>query len=165
MSPDRDAETIVEDALLGMDRPASLRFFGWSIAIATAIDLSRVVATELRSERRFRVYGGIFSGATPWKKMVLPSLDRRFIDPKLIDDVVRVGGVVTNKPGESRALPNTLILGLPPEHWASFRTRLENAHVEHYRASIEAGPSLHANRHRPDILQYLVREAELVQTL
>lgn len=159
MTADRDARTIVEDALRGMDRPSSLSFFRWSVNLAANIDPSRIVATELRSERRFRLYGGIFSGATPWKRMVLASLDRRHIDSALIDDVERVGGALTNPAGESVALPNTLILGLPPLQWDSFRERIERAHVEHYRNSIEAGPSLHANKHRPDILRYLETSA------
>lgn len=91
--------------------------------------------------------------------MLLASLDEREVDSSMLDHIVALGGAITNRPGESRRVPHSLIVGIAPEIVDDVRPAIEAAHRRHFRESAAAGSSTHASKHRPDLLRYLRDQA------
>jgi len=56
---------VVEPLLAGPGRAAALRFLAFSIRAIQRTDGARLAVTEIPSDRRFRVVGGIYSAVTP----------------------------------------------------------------------------------------------------
>lgn len=155
----RDPERIVADALDGMLWEPSIRYFGWVLAISMSVDRERTVVTDIPSERRFRIYCGVYTGASSYRGLLLASLDERELDPTVAANVKSAGGELVGSAGDSVRVPHSLVLGIPPARVDELLPSIEPAFRRYCAESASAGRSTHAARHRPDVLLYLRKRA------
>ncbi|WP_028064611.1 hypothetical protein [Solirubrobacter soli] len=155
----RPPAEIVEPVLRGPGRVPALRFFARSIRQIQSLDGTRLAVTDLPSDRRFRVVGGIYSGVTPWNGLLCVSIDKAR-GRSVVEAVQAVGGIVTDRPGPMSAVPRSLQLGVPLNAVDRFAEALWEPHVEHLRASIEYGAPTWLHRHDPALMTYLLTQAD-----
>lgn len=154
----RSPEEIVEPVLAGPGRDACIRFFAYSIREIQGIDSRRLAVTDIPSSNRFRVVGGIHSACSWYKGMLDVTIDRRG-SAKLIQSVEEAGGQVFGR-SVGGAVPYALQLGIPPTRVDEFRERLMPTHREFLLSSIEYGSPTHLHEHYPELMNYLLREAD-----
>lgn len=157
--PRRAPQEIVEPVLGGPGREACLAFLAWSIRAIERIDPTRLAVTDIPSDNRFRVVGGVYSAVTPWHRLLCISVDKT-IDPGLPAAVEAAGGHVTDTPGAHSAVPSTIQVGVPYERVGELSERLQRPHVEHLKRSIEWGPPTWARVHDPALRAYLLEQGE-----
>ncbi|HWT22946.1 MAG TPA: tetratricopeptide repeat protein [Solirubrobacteraceae bacterium] len=155
----RPPEEIVEPLVAGPGRASALRFLAFSIRAIQRLDGTRLAVTDIPSERRFRVVGGIYSAVTPWEGLLCVSIAAAG-GGTLVPEVEAVGGVVTDRPGPMSAVPGTIQLGVPMPALEAFEDRLQRPHVEHLKASIEYGSPTWLHRHDPALMRYLLAKAD-----
>jgi len=153
----REPEDIVEPILAGPGRGACLRFFADSIREIQKLDAQRLAVTDIPSQNRFRVVGGILSACSVYRELLDVMIDRRG-QQSLIDEVVAAGGQVIDAT-EGGAVPSSLQLGVPPVAVDRFRAMIWPAHREQLLASIEYGAPTHMNKHHPELMRYLLDQA------
>jgi hypothetical protein len=155
----RPPEEIVEPPLAGPGRTAALRFLAFSIRAIERIDGTRLAVTDIPSERRFRVVGGIYSAVAPWNGLLCVSISRARTGV-IAKEVEAAGGRVTDRPGALSAVPGTVQLGVPMAVVERFAERLERPHLTHLRASLAYGPPTWRHRHDPALVRYLLERAD-----
>ena len=154
----RTPADIVEPVLAGPGRDACIRFFAYSIREIQKIDSRRLAVTDIPSSNRFRVVGGIHSACSSYKGMLDVTIDRRGADD-LIQTVEKAGGQVFER-SAGGAVPFALQLGIPPTRVDEFRDRLMPPHRDFLVSSIEFGSPTHRHEHYPELMNYLLREAD-----
>jgi hypothetical protein len=155
----RPPAEIVEPVLRGPGRLAALRFLARSIRKIQEIDGTRLAVTDLPSDSRFRVVGGIYSGITPWNGMLCVSIDKA-LGQAVTAEVETTGGMVTDRPAPLSAVPRTIQLGVPLSRVDDFADALWKPHVEHLRASIEYGVPTWRHRHDTALMRYLLEQGQ-----
>ena len=151
---DFEVAELVEAALEGPGRDASIRLCAESIRMAESIDPQRSAVIPIKSGRRFRTIGGIFTGVGPWQETLTIAVPVSQI--ALIERVSEVGGY-TFEP--AKAVP-CLQLAIPRTELEPLYEQLVPAHREHLMLSIEAGPPTHMNKHHPGLRAYLLEQAD-----
>jgi len=155
----RSPEEIVAGVAFGDHQVGCLTFMAWSIRAIKRIDLTRLAVTDLQSDARFRVVGGIYSAVTPYRGLLCISIDRR-LGADVQDEVERSGGMVRDRPGPLSAVPNSIQLGVPYGRVSQFAVALERPHVEHLKQSILWGPPTWQHAH-DDALERFILDAAL----
>lgn len=155
----RPPADVVEPLLAGPGRAAALRFLAFSIRAIQQIDGTRLAVTEIPSDRRFRVVGGIYSAVTPWENLLCVSIAKAD-GAGVVADLESAGGRVTDRPAPMSAVPGTVQLGVPLAVVERFAERLEAPHVEHLKASLAYGPPTWQHRHDPALMSYLLEQAD-----
>lgn len=155
----RRPSDIVEPVLAGPGRDQCIRFFAASIREIQRLDSRLLAVIDIPSKNRFRVFGGIFSACSPYLGMLDVSIDSR-ASVSLVEEVVRLGGGVTEDRNPRGALPFTMCISVPPSDINAVWEPLWRAHREHLLECIDYGrPSTHQHRDRPDLRDYLLHEA------
>lgn len=157
----RDPASIVSSALGGPGRDESLVFMARSIRAIERLDAQRLAVTDIPSQDRFRVVGGIYTAVGPWKDFLCVSIDRRR-SKSLVDAIQARGGEITDEPGPQSAVPNALNVAVPRAVVGSFIDELFAPHVEHLKESIDWGPPTHLHEHDPSLMRYLLAEADRI---
>jgi hypothetical protein len=139
-------------------RAAALRFLAFSIRAIQRIDGTRLAVTEIPSDRRFRVVGGIYSAVTPWEGLLCVSIAKT--PSAAVVREVEAGGRMTDRPAPMSAVPGTVQLGVPLAVVERFGEQLETPHVEHLKASLAYGPPTWQHRHDPALMSYLLEQAD-----
>jgi hypothetical protein len=150
---------VVEPLLAGPGRAAALRFLAFSIRAIQRIDGTRLAVTEIPSDRRFRVVGGICSAVTPWDGQLCVSIAKTR-GATVVREVEAAGGRVTDRAAPMSAVPGTVQLGVPLAIVERFAEQLEAPHVEHLKASLAYGPPTWQHRHDPALMSYLLEQAD-----
>jgi hypothetical protein len=158
----RPPEQVVEPLLAGTGRSAALRFLAFSIRAIQRLDGTRLAVTEIPSDQRFRVVGGIYSAVTPWHGLLCVSIAKAQT-ATLVDAVESAGGQVTDRPTAMSAVPGTLQLGVPMSELETFAQDLERPHREHLKSSLSYGPPTWQHRHDPALMRYLLARADQTQ--
>lgn len=115
--PPRD---VVEPLLAGPGRREALRFLAYSIRAIQRIDGTRLAVTEIPSERRFRVVGGIYSAVTPWEGLLCVSIAKAQ-GAGVIADVDTAGCAWSSSVGPGRLVhpePMRFVVGARAVVWA-----------------------------------------------
>jgi hypothetical protein len=153
---DFEPRELVETSVAGAGRDACIRFCAASVRASESIDAGWTAVTPIKVGRRFRTIGGIFTGVAPWKDSLTVGVPvaRR----SLIEHVHARGGYSFEP---AKAVPCVQIAVPRPEVEAMFADLLE-AHVEHLRLSLAAGPPTHLDKHHPGLRRYLLEQADLL---
>jgi hypothetical protein len=151
---DFEPADLVEGALAGAGRDACIRLCADAIRASERIDAERTAVTPIKTGRRFRVIGGIFTGVGPWRDTLTVSVPtaRRAV----VRAVEEAGGRTLD---EANAIPSVQ-LALPRPAVEGLYDLLLEAHVEHLRASLAAGPPTHLAKHSPAVRRYLLEQAD-----
>jgi hypothetical protein len=155
----RPPQEVAEPLLTGPGRSAALRFLAFSIRAIQRLDGTRLAVTEIPSDRRFRVVGGIYSAVTPWDRLLCVSIAKA-PGARVIDEVEAAGGYLTDRPGPLSAVPRTVQLGVPLPLVDRFAEQLQAPHVAHLKDSLDYGPPTWQHRHDPALMRYLLEQAD-----
>lgn len=156
--PRRSPAEIVDPVLMGPSRDACLAFLAWSIRAIERIDVTRLAVTDIPSENRFRVVGGVYSAVAPWHGLLCVSVDKH-TDPNVTGLVEAAGGSVTDAPSPNSAVPRTIQVGIPFAQVETLADSLRRPHVEHLKHSIAWGLPTWLRRHDPALRAYILEQA------
>jgi tetratricopeptide (TPR) repeat protein len=153
---DFEPEELVESALAGPGRDACLRLCAASVLASEHIDATRTAVTPIKTGRRFRTIGGIFTGVGPWKDLLTVAVPvaRRSV----IEAVAATGGRTEDR---ANAVP-CIQVALPRPAVEGLYDALLDAHIEHLRLSLAAGQPTHLNKHHPALRAYIVEQGRLL---
>ena len=150
---DFEPAELVERALAGPGRDASIRFCAAALLASEAIDKDWTIVTPIKHGRRFRIIGGVISGVAPYQDKLTVAIPAALRG--LIDDVVSLGGFV-------RA-PATIVpcveVAVPRAKLDALAGPLLAAHEQHLRLSLAAGPPTHLRSHHQGLRRYVVEQA------
>ena len=131
----------------------------WSIRAVKRIDITRLAVTDLQSDARFRVVGGIYSAVTPYRGMLSISIDRQLASTsrtRWSGHEVRsqIGPARSQRcPTRSSSVSRTAGSANSPPSWNAL-------HVEHLKQSILWGPPTWQHAH-DDALERFILDAAL----
>ena len=163
--PDRTPEEIVSNAFPHADSDECVLFVADSIEAIRRLDSEKIAVIDLSGENRFRVFAGPSTAcAAFYNGMLDVTIDYRGADP-LKREIVDLGGAVTfDSPDGSSLLPYNNQVAAPPDQVAHNRTQLWAAHEKHLHEAVLQPRTPHYNKHRQDLLDYLVDEGVRVRS-
>lgn len=147
---------LVERTLAGAGRDACVRLCAASIRAAEDIDRDRAAVTPIKSGRRFRTIGGIFTGVGPLYDTLTVAV------PTSMRPLMRRAEEAGGHEGDrANAIPSVQLV-IPRSRVGELFEELAEAHREHLQLSIAAGPPTHMNKHHAGLRQYLLDQADLL---
>jgi len=154
---DFDVRELVEASLDGPGRDASIRMCGESLRMSESIDAQRTAVTPVKSGRRFRVIGGIFTGVAPWQGMLSVAVPA---DAKQLIRRASAAGALTGEP--AKAVPCVELL-IPRTALDPLLDELVVVHREHLKLSLAYAPPTHLDKHHAGLRRYLLEQSELLE--
>ena len=133
-----------------------MRMCGASLRMSESIDAERTAVTPVKTGRRFRVIGGIFTGVAPWHGMLSVAVP---VGAKQLMARAIAAGALTGDP--ANAVPCVELL-IPRPALAPLLDELIVAHCEHLKLSLEYAPPTHLNKHHAGLRRYLLDQSELL---
>lgn len=153
---DFEPEELVETALAGPGRDACVHLCAASIRASERIDRERTAVTPIKDGRRFRTIGGIFTGVGPLDDALTVAV------PTSVRAVIRHIEEVGGHEGDRANAAPSVQLVIPRSRVEELFEELAEAHREHLKLSIAAGPPTHLNKHHPGLRQYLLAQADVL---
>lgn len=153
---DFEPDGLVETALAGPGRDACVRLCAASIRAAESIDRERTAVTPIKDGRRFRTIGGIFTGVGPLGATLTVAV------PTSLRPVIRRTEEAGGHEGDRATAVPSVQLVIPRSRVDELFEELADAHGEHLKLSIAAGPPTHLNKHHAGLRQYLLDQADLL---
>lgn len=147
---------LVEHALRGPGRDASLLFCAASLRASEAFDASWTAVVPIREGRRFRIVGGIVSAVSTVRDALTVAVPTSAVG--VIAAAEAAGGEVRST---AKALPS-LELAIPRVAVEGLFDALLAVHVEHLRLSLATGAPTHLNKHHPALRRAIVSAADAV---
>ncbi|MDA0180943.1 hypothetical protein OJ997_11610 [Solirubrobacter phytolaccae] len=148
---DFEPAELVERALAGPGRDTSIRFCAAALRASEAIDKDRTVVTPIKHGRRFQIIGGVFTGVAPYQDKLTVAIPIALRG--LIDDVVSLGGFAWDP---ATAVPCVQV-AVPRDKLELLAGPLLEAHTQHLRLSLAAGPPEHLRSHHQGLRRYLLK--------
>jgi hypothetical protein len=153
---DFEPDDLVETALAGPGRDACVRLCAASIRASENIDRDRTAVTPIKDGRRFRTIGGIFTGVGPLDDTLTVAV------PTSMRSVIRRTEAAGGHEGDrANAVPSVQLI-IPRPRVQELFEELAEAHREHLKLSIAAGPPTHLNKHHTGLRRYLLDQADLL---
>lgn len=151
---DFEPAELVERALAGPGRDASIRFCAAALRTSEAINEAWTIVTPIKHGRRFRITGGVFTGVAPYQDKLTVAVPVALRG--LIDDVISLGGFARD--------PATVVpcveVAVPRDKLESLAGPLLAAHEQHLGLSLAAGPPAHLRSHNQALRRYLLEQGD-----
>ena len=156
---EREPPEIVEPVLAGAGRDQAIRFFAESIREIQQIDSQRLTVRDIPGQDRFRVVGGIASACSNYQGFIDVMIDDRG-SRDLVEEIERLGGQHWSERNPQGAVPFSVQVLIPRTELPEVKGPLWKAHRSHLPESIDYGQPTHLHEHRPDLMRYLLDEAD-----
>jgi hypothetical protein len=149
---DFEPAELVERALAGPGRDASIRFCAAALRASEAINADWTIVTPIKHGRRFSISGGVFTSVAPYQDKLTIAVPIALRG--LVDDVISLGGFARDP---ATAVP-CVEVAVPRDKLDSLAGPLLAAHEQHLRLSLAAGPPAHLRSHHQGLRRYLLEQ-------
>lgn len=137
-------------------------FVADSIEAIQRLDAETIAVIDLGGNR-FRVFAGPGTACSAYNGMLDVTIDYRGADElkRTIEDVG--GAVIFDSPTASSKLPYNNQVAVPADRVAELRPQLWAAHEKYLEEAVREARTPHHNKHRQDLLNYLVAEGTRIR--